>query len=166
MIFLPLTDVNPASVQAFHGDTEPLTFLTEPVGHWHGTVLKYHRSRGLRIPTHLEDGRTRSRQTVNRYCHLAVETSLEQKRKKKMFDLFFFFAKVEPRRSLLHHETRDALWPFASGSAHHDVDVSVSSSTDEGLREDSEVSTNTLALNYQPLVTLNSPYVTLEPFRM
>lgn len=52
---LPLTDVNPASVQAFHGDIEPLSLLAEPVGHRHGTVLKYYRPGRLRIPTHLED---------------------------------------------------------------------------------------------------------------
>lgn len=57
--FLPLTDVDPASVQAFHGDVEPLSLLTEPVGHWHGAVFEYHRSSRLRIPTHLEDRRTR-----------------------------------------------------------------------------------------------------------
>lgn len=50
--------------------------------------------------------------------------------------LFFFFAKVETRRSLLHHQTGDALRPFGSRSAHHDVDVCVSPSADEGLRED------------------------------
>lgn len=160
---LPLTDVNPASVQAFHGDVEPLSLLTEPVGHRHGTVLKYHRSRRLRIPSHLEDGRTRSRQTLKRCCHLVVgnETTLEG----KTYHLFFFFAKVEPRRSLLHHQTRDALRPFASCSAHHDVDVGVSSSTDEGLRED-EGEENTLTLDYQPVVSLNGFMVTLEPFRM
>lgn len=73
--FLPhffLTDVNPAAVQAFHGDIKPLSLLTQPVGHRHGTVLKYHRSRRLRIPTHLKDGRTSSRQTVNLHCHLVV----------------------------------------------------------------------------------------------
>lgn len=55
-----LTDVNPASIQAFHGDVETLTLLTKPVGHWDGTVLKYHRSSRLRIPTHLEDRRRHS----------------------------------------------------------------------------------------------------------
>lgn len=85
--FLPLTDVNPASVQAFHSDIEALSFLTQPVGHWHGAVLKNHRSCRLRIPTHLKDGRTRGRQTVNRYCHLVVETSLE----KKNVSPFFLF---------------------------------------------------------------------------
>lgn len=51
-----------------------------------------------------------------------------------MYHLFFFFAKVKTRRSPLHHQTRDALRPFASCPAHHDVDVSVSPSADEGLR--------------------------------
>lgn len=63
--FLLLTNVNPASVQAFHGDVEPLSLLTQPVGHWHGTVLKYNRSSWLRVPTHLEDERTRSGRSVS-----------------------------------------------------------------------------------------------------
>lgn len=49
-----LTDVNPASVQAFHGDAKALSLLAEPVARWNSTVLKDHRPGGLRVPTHLE----------------------------------------------------------------------------------------------------------------
>ncbi len=48
-----LTDVDPASIKASHGDAESLPLLTEPVGHWNGTILKYHRSGRLGVPTHL-----------------------------------------------------------------------------------------------------------------
>lgn len=51
----PLTNVNPASIQAFHSDGESLPFLTKSVGHWNSTILKYHRSGWLRVPTHLEN---------------------------------------------------------------------------------------------------------------
>lgn len=53
-VFL-LTDINPASVQASHGDAEALSLLAEPVTHWHLAVLKYHRPGRLRVPAHLED---------------------------------------------------------------------------------------------------------------
>lgn len=51
--FACLTDVNPASIQAFHGDIEALSFLAEPVAHWNSAVLKDHCPGGLRVPAHL-----------------------------------------------------------------------------------------------------------------
>lgn len=53
--FFCLTDVNPASVQAFHGDAKALPFLAEPVADRNGAVLKDHRPGGLRVPTHLQE---------------------------------------------------------------------------------------------------------------
>lgn len=53
-----LTDVNPASIQAFHSDAEALSFLAEQVAHWNRAVLKDHRPGGLRVPTHLEKQHT------------------------------------------------------------------------------------------------------------
>lgn len=53
--FFWLTDVNPASVQAFHGDAKALTLLAEPVARWNDAVLKDHRPGGLRVPSHLEE---------------------------------------------------------------------------------------------------------------
>lgn len=55
LFFFWLADVNPASVQAFHGDAKALTFLAEPVARWNGAVLKDHRPGGLRVPSHLEE---------------------------------------------------------------------------------------------------------------
>lgn len=133
-----LTNVNPASVQAFHGDVEPLTLLTKPVGHWDGTVLKYHRSSRLRVPTHLEDRRRHSGEAMGCYCHLVVSNQHNRERNLvtsyKINHLFFFFAKTETWGSFLHHQTRDALWSFTSSSAHHNIDICISSSADEGLR--------------------------------
>lgn len=53
-VFL-LTNINSASIQAFHCEVEALSFLTEPVRHWNRTVLKYHGPGRLRVPAHLED---------------------------------------------------------------------------------------------------------------
>lgn len=58
-----LTNVDPASVQAFHSDTESLSFLAEPVAHWNGTILKDDRSGWLGVPTHLEKEQMGARQS-------------------------------------------------------------------------------------------------------
>lgn len=58
-----LTNVDPASVQAFHSDAESLSFLVEPVAHWNGTILKDDRSGWLGVPTHLEEEQMGARQS-------------------------------------------------------------------------------------------------------
>lgn len=164
-----LTDVNPASVQAFHGDVEPLTLLTKPVGHWDGTVLKYHRSSRLRVPAHLE-GRRHSGKAMGCYCHLVVSNQHNRDRNLptsyKINHLFFLFAKTETWGSFLHHQTRDALWSFASSSAHHNIDICVSSSADEGLRgHQGSKHVHTELFTGQNMST-NRFVFTFEPFKM
>jgi hypothetical protein len=50
-----LTDIDPASIETSHGDIETLSFQAEQIGHWNGTILKYHGSGWLRIPPHLQN---------------------------------------------------------------------------------------------------------------
>lgn len=128
-----LTNINPASIQAFHGDAEALSFLTKPVSHWNGTVLKYDRSGWLRVPAYLK-----GRWDNSTHCDLILPSSGSKRtfaqKSVNGLNLLFFFAKGQARRSLLHHQTRDAFGSFTSCPAHHNIHVCVSSSTDEGLK--------------------------------
>lgn len=90
-----LTNVNPASIQAFHGDIESLSLLTEPVGHWNGTILKYDRSGRLRVPAHLENKLRNNRVTVTLFCHLVV-TSKHYIQTLMNSTFFSFLPKLRP----------------------------------------------------------------------
>ena len=48
-------------------------------------------------------------------------------------ELGFLLAEGDTGRVLRHHETRDAVRPLLSGSAHHDVDIGLAAAGDEGL---------------------------------
>lgn len=51
---IQLTDIDPASVQASHGNIESLSLHAQPIGHWNGTIFKYYSSGWLGIPPHLQ----------------------------------------------------------------------------------------------------------------
>ena len=55
-----LTNAKSPSVDALHGDVEPLTLLADAVRDWYNTVVHDHLARRLRVPAQL----TRQRQHV------------------------------------------------------------------------------------------------------
>ena len=48
------TDINAAAVESVHSYVKSLTFLTDHITDWYNTILKYHSSSGLRVPTNLK----------------------------------------------------------------------------------------------------------------
>lgn len=48
-----LTNIDPSTIQSFHGDEKTLPLGPNPVGHGDSTVFKDHCSGWLRVPPHL-----------------------------------------------------------------------------------------------------------------
>ncbi len=68
------TNINSASIKAFHGNVEALPLCSKPIGHRDSAVLKYHGSGWLRVPTYLKDVGTpiinHNSDDITQCCHL------------------------------------------------------------------------------------------------
>lgn len=138
-MFFCLTDVNPASVQAFHGDAEALSFLAEPVAHRNSTVLKDHRPGGLRVPTHLQEDHRCEAVALYRHLVVAIEHCRQVNVNQYEVNLLLFLAEAEARCSLLDHHAGDAFRSFPSRPHHDNVHVRVSPAADEGLKKSNPI---------------------------